>query len=149
MKKVTETVMTPIEHTTFVAEDGTTFQNEWSCRDYELDIATRALTARADVVWNDAAEGWSPFSSDADGYGDSNFVWFKALTKDGLEAVAQAYDCTITADVGKWVCLELHDGEVFTSLLDNDMEYVVNLCDKLGIDVTFTERAGKEANPDV
>lgn len=129
------------EVTMYVAFDGKEFDQMNSCEAYEEVLIDKLLDESPDIVKNDEAEGDMPFGGIE--YSENNaFKWVKPLNEKGVELLNRLFPNSFSGefdinDVGKWICLEISDDDVYCSSLESNLEYVTNMCKKFGINISI------------
>ncbi len=125
------------EVTTYIAEDGTSFVDEQSCRSYESRLMLKLLSESADIIENIEARGFCPLDNDIRD-DMHNHKWFKPLNKTGLNLIGKITNETLTDDslIGKWICLQSYlDEYTFCSTLENSIAYAKEMLDKFDIKI--------------
>lgn len=141
MKEIVKKTIVEHEEIVFEATDGTIFHREADCLYYESELARKAILNRDDIVIGEEANGFAPFNG-GENYESHDYLWFKPLTPEGATALHEAFPpvnagIDAMSMVGEWVCIEdLSDGYFYTWLGD-DIDYVRNLCSRLGYEVSF------------
>ncbi len=121
----------------YVAFDGKEFEQMSICEAYEEELTNKLLDESPDIVKCSKAEGNMPFGGSE--YSENNiFKWVKPLNEKGVELLNQLFGYSSLSsfdinDVGKWLCLEISDDDVYCSYLEDNLEYVKNVCQKLEI----------------
>ena len=132
MKKTKTTVWTTVE--LFEAEDGTTFETEEACIEYEKK--REALWAYiGEIERCPTLQNYPPFNSEE--YGDeSEYEWYKPDGKTDIDALNQFYDLHIPySDSGKWICIEVTESSCYFSRLEDSINYAKTVLTLLGISV--------------
>lgn len=74
----------------------------------------------------------------------NDYFWFRPNSAEEIELLNKAYstdDCGIdNSDIGKWICVEICNDSVWFSRLDEGIDYVRELLEKLGYEMTVTEK---------
>lgn len=151
----------------FVAEDGTEFDTEDACKEYEnkaeerkrhKEELDRALKAISRIKSKDGE--CMPPTTETEFCENHYFDWYKPRTEEDIAALNLVYyggGEVLTMDsVNQWICVE-HTHDVtdercrsdyydnYYTFLSDCMKYVDSLFNVLGYDVTFTERSSETA----
>lgn len=109
MKTEIRTVMVPKEKAFWVADDGTTFEKESDCVDYELEAYRKQLGNSKDVIECKEARDRSPFDGGEYPEGN-NYRWFKPLNESGVELLNKAFPSSYAKlgddSIDNWHCVE-------------------------------------------
>lgn len=136
MKTEIRTVMVPKEKAFWVADDGTTFEKESDCVDYELEAYRKQLSDSKDVIECKEARDRSPF--DGGEYPEShNYRWFKPLNENGVELLNKAFPSSYAKlgddSIDNWHCVEYteYDNECWWYELSCSQRYANELLELL------------------
>lgn len=136
MKTEIRTVMLPKEKAFWVADDGTTFESESDCVDYELEACRKQLADSKDVIECKEALDHSPF--DGGEYPEShNYRWFKPLNENGVELLNKAFPSSYAKlgddSIDNWHCVEytVYDNECWWYELSGSQRYADKLLELL------------------
>lgn len=141
--KTQEQVTYTKEVVKFVAEDGTEFEQEWRCRDYEREKAIDALGKIANSP--PELDGFAPFDGN-ENMEEHSYRWFYIDSEETLESINEAYaldqyQTLGESELGEWVCIETNDcGDAWFSRLSNCIDYAKNVLGKLGFEMTVTKK---------
>ena len=124
----------------YVAEDGTEFSTQRACADYEEEQNKKNLSV---IEQCKDAEGNPNFDGNEHmEYYD--YLWFRPKNAEEIELLNKAYNDDYSSldnsDIGKWICVETSADSVWFSRLENGIEYVRELLNRLGYEMTVTEK---------
>lgn len=112
MKTEIRTVMVPTEKAFWVANDGTVFEKENDCENYELSVFRGRLNDSKDVIECKAAFDYPPFDG-GEYYENHGYRWFKPLNEKGVELLNRAFPSSFTKlgddSIDDWHCVEYTD----------------------------------------
>lgn len=134
-ENITKLVERPV--TVYIADDGTEFDTERQCRDYELDLRDELL---AGIETCPDAECCPNFDGN-ECPENHNYFWYKPKNTTEIETIGKAYGIQLNESIaGQWICIEEgYDGDAWWSSLDEGIKYVNKLLDMLGYEMTITE----------
>lgn len=136
MKTEIRTVMVPKEKAFWVADDGTAFEEECECVDYELAVYRKQLDDSKDVIECKEALNYRPFDG-GEYYESHNYRWFKPLNESGIELLNKAFPPSYGRlgddDIDEWHCVEYndYDSECWWNELSEGQEYAKELLELL------------------
>lgn len=143
MKTVTEVVVQEVKK--YMAEDGTVFDKEGDCKEYERNSARADLKVKLDLIeCCEMAKDHAP----ADGseyYEDNSYYWYRPKTIEECDVLVQWYELDINmtkGDVGQWICIETSEDGYgsWHHNIRHSIVYVKRLFDLLGYDVTIMKK---------
>lgn len=125
------------EKTYYIAEDGTQFESERECKQYERgDMFEKMIAESPDIIKYPEAEGMqnlgADFSTD-----DYRYLWYKPLNEAGTALLKRAYGCIDDDPTGKIICIEIAYNDTYYSYLGEGIRYAKNLLSKLGYDMVL------------
>lgn len=145
MKQITKTEKVEKKLVKFVAEDGTEFENEKDCLNYERDCWRKEL----DNSGIETADVDYPNCDGGENYESHNYKWYRPKTHEEIELLRKAYelnehDCRKQLSdelIGKWVCIETDctDDFIWLTTIDDGIDYARTLLKNLGYEMTVTE----------
>lgn len=140
MKTVEKIEMVEKKITKYVAEDGTEFFSYTDCARYEENKNREMLNQ---IEQCEEARGNPNFDA-LEHMEYSNYFWFRPKNEQEIELINKVYptdDYRIdNTDIGKWICIEVCNDSIWHSRLDEGIQYVKNMLDKLGYEMTVTEK---------
>ena len=132
MKTEIRTVMVPKEKAFWIADDGTVFEKESECADYELEASRGQLGDSKDVIERKEACGYPPF--DGGEYSENHsYRWFKPLNESGVALLNSAFPSSYAKlgddSIDNWHCVEYsdYDDGYWWSELSRSQRYVNEL----------------------
>ncbi len=144
MKIVSKTEMVEKSVNKYEAFDGKLFDYYSDCEEYEQEKLEEKLVA---IEQCEELEGYAPF-----GCGESNdnhgYKWFRPKNEEEIAILQEVYgeDARIwESDIGKWICVEISDGDAWSYDLHDMIDYARKVLDKLGFDMTVTKRGEENA----
>ena len=127
------------EKTYYIAEDGTQFESERECKQYERsDMLKKMIAESPDIIKYPEAEGMQnlgAFPSD-----DFGYLWYKPLNEAGTALLKRAYDGIDEDPTGKIICIEVTYDDTYYSYLEEGIRYARTLLSKLGYDMVLVEK---------
>lgn len=128
------------EKTYYIAEDGTQFESEQECKQYErCDMFKKMIAESPDIIKYPEAEGLQNigegFYSD-----DYEYLWYKPLNEAGTALLKRAYGCITDDPTGRIICIEVTYGDTYYSYLEEGVQYAKTLLSKLGYDMVLVEK---------
>ena len=130
--KTKKAVWTEVE--LFEAEDGTVFQSETECIEYELKRNYLQLGLR-EIERCPKLENYPPFDSE-EHKGSNSYEWFKPIGETDIDILNGFYDLDIPySDSGKWICIEVTESSCYFSRLEDSINYAKTVLTLLGISV--------------
>ncbi len=134
MKSQKKTVVQKKEITVFIAEDGTEFDNMNDCLAYEEEWKNKLLDESPNIIECKEAEDCMPFDGN-EYYENHEYRWFKPLNSEGVNLINRLFDILLNiSHIGKWVCLEFCDDDIYTSLLDDSIDYAKRMFELFSTD---------------
>ncbi len=143
MEAKTITRQETVTETIYVASDGKEFARGADCMAHEFDIGYAAVQH---IEHCDDLREWRPFGDDEYPI-EHEYYWFRPKTEAEAEELNKTFGNSIKADehIGEWICIEKgYDYDTWGVPLNEGVEYVKHILDKLGYDVVITERKQTE-----
>ena len=138
MKKVTKTTNIPKEETVYIACDGKTFNYMYECMRYEFEKwIYEDVKNSPNISYNDNC--YIPCDG-LEHMENNEYMWLKPNNIDGLNEINEHikdfanYDVDLLTDniIGAWICVEFSYDNVWLSTLDESIEYINGLFERLG-----------------
>ena len=130
-----------ITETIYVAFDGTEFDKENDCFDYEAE----QILKRDDIIVFDSLRDCSPCFFDD--YSDHRYIWIKPTTEEACELIEKYYSGDYGATpvhVNHFYGIEFNlDNEPWIIEVKNIMNDIKTFFAGMNIEVTFNERGDK------
>ena len=129
----------------YVADDGTEFDHEGTCRRYEYEKALEKLS----VIEQCADIEGCPNFDGGECYESHGYTWYRPKNEQEIEMLNNAYDNPYdnygqfnNDMIGEWVCVETDDADDFlwVTTLNNGIRYAKHILEKLGYDITITKK---------
>lgn len=123
----TEKRMVEVFDTTYVAVDGTEFKSEGSCLEYEKQLATDELIAKADKLRLVDLDDTYPLDTDGQYVSDcKSFTWYQVCDEEDYNTINALFNNEIAKPTSypEIICVET-EGECYCDVYDyrlSDME---------------------------
>ena len=140
----TEKRMVEVFDTTYVANDGTEFKTEFTCLDYEKQLAENAFKAKANELRIPKFDGTYPLDVDGQYISDNHaHTWYQVNTEEDLNTLEDVY-----GGIGKpcsypdIVCIETDDyytDDCWSYWLSDMKKSTVAFWKAFGYEVEFKE----------
>ena len=138
MKKEITTIMVRQMVAEWIADDGTRFDREYDCREYEEYLFLSMLDSSPDVeAWEHNEDNYPPFTGESIN-DDNAFWWYKPLNENGillLRKVFRSLDFKMEY-IGKWLCIERCDFDEWLTTLDDSIAYAKKVLDLFGYELS-------------
>ncbi len=121
------------EKNVYIANDGTEFEQEWMCKEYEKAEAIKSLSCK--VKCCESLDGYMPF--DGNEYCEyHSYRWYYVSSQDDVDVINEAFSLDeaykITEnEIGKWICIEEDDGYAWVTTLERCLDYVRTVMEKI------------------
>lgn len=122
----------------FIAFDGTEFDAEYKCVEYERDLLIKKCQKKLRYI--DGGRELLP--PDGEEHGNENtYHWFYPEDRDDIELLNETWDSSggfANNDINTWVCVEEQwGGDCWYTNLDYCMDYVTRFFKEFGYNVKF------------
>lgn len=149
MKEVVNTRQELVTYTdrVYVADDGTEFEYEWKCKEYEKELREKKAE---NVKHCKHLDGYANF--DGMEYMECNsYRWYKPESEEDIEILNKAFfdygaysDNIDESYIGEWICIEeTDDGDAYISTLEQGINYARKILSALGYEMIITEKETK------
>lgn len=128
--------------TVYIADDGTEFYDSQACIDYEhttlrcvKDRLMKRITSCPEIA------DFPPF--DGGEHSEYNqYLWIKPDNEEDVRDIVRIYgdSCGVNNRIiGSWTCLEIGDGYVFATTLNESIAYARKVLKELGYEMIIQE----------
>lgn len=124
-KKIVENVIYEYE-----AYDGTVFETECECQEYEKNLSSNKLKGIETLV---SLNNHPPFDG-GEYMENSEYYWYKPKNMEELSLIESCYGLSINEEnIGQWICVEVGScGDTWFSTLKQSAEYAEHMLSGLG-----------------
>lgn len=126
----------------FVADDGTEFDHERACKEYEHAKAMEKLVC---IEQCEELED-SPNFDGGECYESHSYTWYRPKDAHEIELLNDAYGNSFREDmIGEWICVETDSGDDFlwVTLLEDGINHAKYILSKLGFDMVIAAKGYK------
>ena len=126
----------------FIAEDGTEFDHESACKEYEHAKAMEKLACIEHC--NELDD--SPNFDGGECYESHSYIWYRPKDAHEIDLLNDAYGNSFGENmIGEWICVETDSGDDFlwVTMLDDGINHAKYILDKLGFDVVIAPKEYK------
>lgn len=148
-----EVVTREIEVKTYVANDGTRFDDVKLCEQHEKKLARSNLEKSIRKIEQcKAAEGYSPL--DGGEYNENHdYRWYRPKTREEADCLCEYYKVEMGIsydDIRQWICVEAYDLEnvdegCWSSPIRYSLAQIERLLNKLGYNIVISEMQNNES----
>ena len=142
MKRIERIEMVKKPIIKFIAEDGTEFDHESACKEYEHAKAMEKLTCIEHC--NELDD--SPNFDGGECYESHSYIWYRPKDAHEIDLLNDAYGNSFGEYmIGEWICVETDSGDDFlwVTMLDDGINHAKYILDKLGFDVVIAPKEYK------
>lgn len=139
MKEVTKIELVEKSVVKYIADDGTEFATLRACTDYEQTQNEKKLIQ---IEQCEQAKG-NPMFDGCEHMEYNEYIWYRPKNEQEIAILEAVYgtDCSFSSDdIGKWICMEVCNDSAWKSRLEDGIEYVQTVLDRLGYTMTVTEK---------
>lgn len=139
MKKIEKIELVERSVVKYIADDGLEFDTEESCKEYEQAKNERKLIQ---IEQCEQANG-NPMFDGCEHMEYNEYIWYRPKNEEEIAILEAVYgtDCGFSSDdIGKWICVENCDDSAWKSCLEDGIEYVKTILDRLGYTMTVTRK---------
>lgn len=141
MKQITKTEQVEKKVVKFISEDGTEFDNEKDCLNYERQYWRKKL----DNSGIEIGDTEYPNCDGGENYESHTYKWYRPKSHEEIELLRKAYELEeheLRKElIGKWICIEIDcdDDFLWLTTIDDGIAYTKALLEILGYEMTVTE----------
>jgi len=139
MVKEKRKIMVPKDILVYIASDGTEFESDDACIDYEQRL--KEAKALSDIEQCESLEGYPP-PAGGDYNENHTFKWYRPKTVEEMDILRNIFcDCSFSdKNIGKWHCVEENeDLDAWVADEDDITGYIKEVYEKLGYTVNFID----------
>lgn len=124
----------------FRASNGTVFNSQIDCMEYEAELARDDIK---DIETCLGLKNFPPFNGGE--FSEwHHYRWFRPNTEEDIERLHASFlDADISKnDIGSWICIETDDSDCFgwAYSLEESISYAKRVLDKLGYEMTVSPK---------
>lgn len=127
----------------YIANDGTEFESESDCKNYELNCLT--VEARQKVEYCELLSGRPNFNG-GECYESSYYEWYRPKTLTDIAILCKAYDVDIPINwLGCWICIETTEDREnsWVTKIEDGINYATIILTQLGYNITIQKGENK------